>query len=176
MRVLVGMSGHSFHVKAHTVAGVALAIVTGCKAPSGPAARDEGTTAVVPVAAASAAPPALSKPAVAKLSSAVFNDDGKLLACFDYEGSAEVVAEMAKKEGALPESCDSLGQVALGTCITEGDGSKLSAHYYRQNHSDRYMAKCVNEGGKWSVARGHEADRARTQQALEAAQEEKQAL
>jgi hypothetical protein len=118
-----------------------------------------------PVAVAAAAAPARASVSVAGF-------DGKaLLLCTDFEGPAEKIEKIRAGTDAgtvLGQSCESLGQPALTTCKTGG----MAIHYYRDSHSDKYMADCVKSSGVWSRNVSPEAELARSKQELEKLQGE----
>jgi hypothetical protein len=135
-------------------------------------AKDPGKS-VAPAPAASAAalqggPSATAPPATATVSVGIFYGK-ELLACTDWGGPPEKIeafrAKLAGEDGGtvLSQSCDSLGQAALATCKHPSSAE----HYYKGDHSDRYMADCVKSGGVWSRNSSDEAEIARTQQELD---------
>ena len=96
--------------------------------------------------------------------------DGKLGVCIDFEGPPEMAAKAVALEGAIKQSCDSLGQTALATCTTTTPESSTVVRYYRALDAERYLRDCVKKGGIWDANKSPEAELARAQQELEKVQ------
>lgn len=132
----------------------ALLLVIACKvSPSPPTGAATASPRVVPPAPSQA----LAPPPQGTLSTAVFVDS-KLGACIDYTGPQDALAILAGGAGTvLRQSCDSLGQTALTTCKQTMKGVTQLVHYYDLKHSDKYTAKCVQDGGEWTKNSSAEA-------------------
>jgi len=123
-----------------------------------------------PAPPASSASASGATKAMAQISFAAFVDDRILLQCTDWVGPEVAITRIAEKMQdvtKLKQSCDSLGQPAMASCLEDKGKLKLTTHYYQDSHSDRYMADCVKKGGTWSRNASPEADLQRAQQKLE---------
>lgn len=105
-------------------------------------------------------------PQLATVSYALF-DGATVLTCTEKTGPAEKIAAFVvpPPNVKLNQTCDSLGRVALTVCEMEHGTIK----YYANKYSDKYMAGCVKDGGKWTTNNSLEAQTARAEQDLEAA-------
>jgi len=141
--------------------------VLACKQAPAPAEQQAAPNLqAAPVAAAVEAATPPPAPKLATVSYAFF-DGASVVTCTDKTGPAEKVAAFKVDEPAtkLSQSCDSLGRVALTVC----DYGHSTIKYYLSKESDKHMADCVKTGGKWTTNKSPEAQMARAEQDLAAA-------
>jgi len=103
---------------------------------------------------------------MATLSYALF-DGATVVTCTDKTGPAEKIATFKISDAAtkLNQTCESMGRVALTLC----DYGHSTIRYYLVSESDKYMASCIKDGGKWTTNKSPEAQMARAEQELASA-------
>jgi len=149
-----------------------------CKTPGTTDAQLPATSAAPAVA--SVAMPAKPQAEARGAGSFAYFDGPVIVVCTDWDAPLAKLQELNERaavdggdeprETKLNQTCDSLGRPALTTCTMAADSATARMHYYDRRHSDKYIADCVKNGGKWETNRSPEAQAERAQQELEALQ------